>query len=92
LDSIAAPIHLVQFPTVTVCPAKNTQPDNWSYLEKVLNFLSFECQQKDKLTWLEQFNDYDINCTDTIKLRNDYDGLIQILAESIKRLYNGMYQ
>ena len=37
LDSIAVPIEEVQFPTVTVCPNPESPPDNWSYLEKILN-------------------------------------------------------
>ena len=41
LESIATPIQDVQFPTVTVCPHENTKPDNWSFLEKILNALNF---------------------------------------------------
>ena len=39
LDSIAAPIKLVQFPTVTICPNPDTPPDNWAFIEKSLNAL-----------------------------------------------------
>ena len=41
LDSIATPIQEVQFPTVTVCPHEESPPDNWSFLEKFLNALTF---------------------------------------------------
>ena len=41
LESIATPIQDVQFPTVTACPHENTKPDNWSFLEKILNALNF---------------------------------------------------
>jgi hypothetical protein len=37
LESIATPIQKVQFPTVTVCPHEHSPPDNWSFLEKILN-------------------------------------------------------
>ena len=37
LESIATPIQKVQFPTVTVCPHEHSSPDNWSFLEKLLN-------------------------------------------------------
>ena len=37
LESIARPIQEVQFPTVTVCPNEKSSPDNWAFLEKVLN-------------------------------------------------------
>ena len=30
-------IQIVQFPTVTVCPHEHSPPDNWSFLEKILN-------------------------------------------------------
>jgi hypothetical protein len=83
LDSIAAPINLVQFPTVTVCSEKNYPPDNWSFLEKVLNFLSFDCGCN-KYSLLQCFN---ANCTDTQHLRDDYNGLITTIAERMKSLY-----
>jgi hypothetical protein len=65
LDSIAAPIDLVQFPTVTVCSEKNTPPDNWSYLEKVLNFLSFDCHDEKDSNYKRLS---DVTCNDTQKL------------------------
>ena len=37
LESIANPIQDVQFPTVTVCSNEKNVPDNWSFLEKLLN-------------------------------------------------------
>ena len=40
LESIATPIQKVQFPTVTVCPHEHSPPDNWSFLEKVLNSIT----------------------------------------------------
>ena len=43
MDSIAAPIRELQFPTVTVCPEKNKPPDNWAALEVLLNFVAYEC-------------------------------------------------
>ena len=41
IESIATPIQEVQFPTVTVCQNTKTHPDNWSYLEKLVNILDF---------------------------------------------------
>ena len=43
VDSIAAPIDLIQFPTITVCHEESRQPDNWAFLETVLNNKPFEC-------------------------------------------------
>ena len=46
LDSISTPIDLIQFPTITVCKDETKeQPDNWAYLENLLNLLSFHCFQ-----------------------------------------------
>ena len=43
LDSIAAPINDIQFPTITVCNDKLHEiQDNWSFLESILNFLDFD--------------------------------------------------
>ena len=41
MDSIAAPINDIQFPTVTVCHNNQRQPDRWAYLETILNFVKF---------------------------------------------------
>ena len=43
LDSIAAPIENIQFPTITVCNDKwNEVHDNWNFLESLLDFLDFQ--------------------------------------------------
>ena len=44
LESIATPIQKVQFPTVTVCPHEHSSPDNWSFLEKILNSIDLSDQ------------------------------------------------
>lgn len=71
LESISSPIDNIQFPTITVCKDETTeQPDNWAYLEKVLNTLSFSC---DYPTIEIHFND----CPFSEKLRHDFDFLIE---------------
>ena len=42
LESIAAPISKVQFPTVTVCPNPRAASDNWAFLSKLLEALPFK--------------------------------------------------
>ena len=44
LESIATPIQKIQFPTVTVCPHEHSPPDNWSFLEKILNSIDLSDQ------------------------------------------------
>ena len=63
LDSIAAPIEDIQFPTVTVC--LDQPPDNWAFLENVLDSLAFDCEQEDYVA--SKFE----HCNDTDDLRND---------------------
>ena len=43
VDSIAAPIDLIQFPTITICQDETRQPDNWAFLETIFNNIPFEC-------------------------------------------------
>ena len=43
LDSIAAPVTSIQFPTVTVCQEEFHPKDHWAILENILNFVAFEC-------------------------------------------------
>ena len=66
LDSIAAPIKDVQFPSVTVCPERFTKPDNWALPQLVLNSFAFECY--DKSSYSPEFPD----CTLTAKIREDF--------------------
>ena len=51
LDSIAAPISLIQFPTVTVCQEEYKPADNWAYLEKILDNVAFgeDCKRTKKV-------------------------------------------
>lgn len=43
MDSIAAPIDKIQFPTVTACQKHNTQPDAWASIEIILKYVAFQC-------------------------------------------------
>ncbi len=77
LDSIAAPIQKVQFPTVTVCPEKHTPPNNWAYVEKVLNAFAFECYDK----YPTEYPD----CSKTEALRKDFKGVLAKIINYFKR-------
>ena len=74
LDSISTPINEIQFPTITVCKDETKeQPDNWAYMEKALNLLSFNC-------------DYDNdknNCHYSQKLKKDF----RFLSENLVTVY-----
>ena len=76
LDTIAAPIDDIQFPTVTVCPGANEPSDNWAFLENLLDFSKFSCFGLD-----EQ------NCNHTEPLRKDFGFLMM----NVKNLYIGFY-
>ena len=80
LDSIAAPIENIQFPTVTVCNDKwNEVHDNWNFLESLFDFLDFQCGYFS--------SDYD--CSPSYALRNDF----KFLIESIINVYkNWIYK
>ena len=66
LDSIAASIKDVQFPSVTVCPERFTKPDNWALPQLILNSFAFECYEKSSKS--SEFP----NCTLTTKIREDF--------------------
>ena len=69
LDTIAAPITETQFPTVTVCPNEYTPPDNWAYLETILNAVHFSCKE---------------NCEKTGKIRKDFEFLSKKIVNYYK--------
>ena len=74
LDSIAAPIDDLQFPTLTVCNDKtNERQDNWALIESLMDHLDFKCSYPS--------TGYD--CSPTNKLRSDF----QFLIESIVTVY-----
>ena len=72
LDSIAEPISMIQFPTVTICQDEYKPPDNWAFLETILNNVAFEC------------SDEHDECKETIKLREDFDDVIKPVVKTFK--------
>ena len=71
LDSIAAPVTSIQFPTVTVCQEEFKKKDNWAILENILNFVAFECA--DDLEDPEVAYSYKLaSCNETLKVRQDF--------------------
>ena len=79
VDSIAAPISKIQFPTVTICQDEYKRPDNWAFLETILNYVAFECRDD----VLDNFPD-DEPCDKTVKIRKDFHDLIQTVADKFK--------
>ena len=76
LDSIAAPINMIQFPTVTICQNEYKPPDNWAFLENILNNIAFECSTDD--------NDNLPPCEKTTKIRNDFEDVIQSVVKKFR--------
>ena len=76
MDSIAAPITNIQFPTVTLCQDESKIPESWAFLETILNFASFKCKD----------GDYD-QCHTTKVIRNDLKFLVEPIARDFKRWF-----
>ena len=62
IDSMAKPVSTVNFPTVTVCQNKHGPLDNWALVEKVVNFIKFECNYDNGLP----------NCTEARDIRKKF--------------------
>ena len=76
LDSIAAPINSIQFPTVTVCRDETVEPpDNWAVPEILLNLLDFRCEYQN---WQIDFGVY---CNVTEPLRKDFQFLLKSVVD-----------
>ena len=88
LDSIAAPIHKIQFPTVTVCRDEYRQPNHWAFLETVLNYLAFQCGINEHLNELyhkSSLRDPIIpKCTDIQNIRKDFDFVSKTIEKEVK--------
>ena len=79
LDSIAAPISMIQFPTVTICQDEYKPTDNWAFLETILNNAAFECSNEE--------------CKETLQLRKDFDDLIKSVVNVFRGwLMNNAYK
>ena len=76
IESIATPVQEVQFPTVTVCQNQKNRPDNWSFLEKLLNILDFG-----EILWKGH---KDIAPANSEELRKDFAS--PILAKILEKL------
>ena len=88
VDSIAAPIDSIQFPTVTICHDEKRQPDNWAFLETIFNNMHFECitsaytrHNRDGTEYWHPPLPY---CNTTEKVREDFRFLVKGLAEQYK--------
>ena len=75
MESIAAPIEDIQFPTVTVCQDEFKEPDNWAAIEAILNNVAFTC---------DEMSIYYMPCEATEKVRNDFQFLIKSVVEIFK--------
>ena len=92
LDSIAAPIDLIQFPTITVCRNEYKPPDNWALLEIILNNVAFQCFPDG--TWIDpEGGDYfSPPCNETVNIRQDFKDLINPVTNIFKKwIYNPKY-
>ena len=78
MDSIAAPVQDIQYPTITVCQDENKPPDNWALLELIFNNFALEC---------EYSTYYGLPpCNSTSKIRSDFKFLIETVLSMIRGL------
>ena len=79
LDSIAAPVTSIQFPTVTVCQEEFHPTDQWAILENILNFVAFECADYPEIA-LEDFLTLP-SCNETAKVKEDFQFLVTFVTD-----------
>ena len=76
LDSIAAPIEDIQFPTVTVCNEEYKKPDDWTLAEIIMNAVAFECRDEyDEFITYPGYKELPL-CNTTTKLRKDFEFML----------------
>ena len=64
LESIATPLYNnVPFPTVTVCPHEDDEPDNWAFVEKIFDSVEFfeEADKSEKTDKSEKVREEIVN-------------------------------
>ena len=90
LDSIAAPIKLIQFPTVTVCQEEFHPLDQWAGIENILNFVALECTDYVDVIFGE-YGRYFPACNDTVKVRKDFEFLISSVIDYFEKELKDKY-
>ena len=80
LDSIAAPVTSIQFPTVTVCQEEFHPKDHWAILENILNLVAFECMDDPNILYSEERYSLPL-CDETAKVREDFQFLITSVTD-----------
>ena len=91
LDSIAAPVTSIQFPTVTVCQEEFHPKDHWAILENILNLVAFECMDDPNILYSEERYSLPL-CDETAKVREDFQFLITSVTDFfINQLKNGCW-
>ena len=91
LDSIAAPVTSIQFPTVTVCQEEFHPKDHWAILENILNFVAFECADYPDVAF-DEYGYTLASCNDTVKVREDFQFLITSVTDFfLNQLKNGCW-
>ena len=83
LDTIVAPIEEIQFPTVTVCQDESKAPDNWAFLETVMNSIAFKCydptiKKRKKVKNLS-------TCSTTRSIRKDFRFLLTSIVQTFHK-------
>ena len=85
LDSIAAPIEDIQFPTVTACQDASKPPDRLAPVEIILNSVAFECIEKINADFiggeLENKQSMLPFCNETDDIRLDFDSELRELSK-----------
>ena len=72
LDTIAAPIDNVQFPTVTACNIYwDYPPNSWSIIENTLNLVNFDCRGSE-------------DCKSIDSIQKDFGYLIEPIIDLFK--------
>ena len=81
MDSIAAPIDKIQFPTLTACRKHNTQPDAWASIEIILKYVAFQCS--DSMDTVFHIGSV---CNITAYVRKDFHHLIHGTLQQLVRI------
>ena len=82
LDTISAHVSEIQFPTVTVCPYGGTLPNNWGYIQTLLDQMPYNCPRNGNE-----------DCTEALKIKNKkfrfvFDGILQTVDKYLDNIGN----
>ncbi len=84
IETVTRPVTELKFPTVTVCPSRDTPVDPFAAITRLLSPIKFQCGSRGTMV-------PEANCNETRILREKFDFLYNFAFETLKESITSIY-